>query len=131
MFANLMDREEKGKFLELVYKIANCDQNYADEEEELVNNYKIELGLTSIPETDSIENILKYFGDKGDQIKKIIFFELYGMIMADGLIADKEEKILMQIKENFTLDEVIYENLMNAAIDLQKAYDAVYTAVFD
>lgn len=131
MFANLMNREEKEKFLELVYKIANCDQNYAEEEEELINNYKIELGLTDILETDSMENIIKYFGNKEEQIKKIVFFEVYGIIMADDAIADKEDQTIIQIKENFGLEEVVYDRLISAVMGLQKAYDAVYTAIFD
>ncbi len=41
MFLQVMNNEEKEKFLELVYKIANIDGEYAQEEEELINNYKL------------------------------------------------------------------------------------------
>lgn len=131
MFANLMNQEEKEKFLELIYKIANYDQNYTDEEEELVNNYKIELGLNTVPETDTIKNLIIYFGNKEEQVKKIVFFELYGMIMADGAIVNKEGEILMQIKEKFALEKETFESLISVALELQKAYDDVYSTVFD
>ena len=42
MFANVMNQTEKEKFLELIYKIAQCDDEYSEEEEDLLNNYKIE-----------------------------------------------------------------------------------------
>lgn len=131
MFSNLMNNEEKEKFLELIYKTANYDGEYAAEEEELINNYKIELGLTTIPETSTMENLISYFAEKEDQLKKIIFFELYGMIKADGTVAEKEETILSQVKDKFALGNGTYEELVDAASRLQKAYDAVYAVLFD
>ena len=51
MFLQVMNMEEKMKFLEFVYKIANIDGEYAEEEIEIVNSYKNELGINEIPET--------------------------------------------------------------------------------
>ena len=48
MFIERLNENEKKDFLELIYKIANCDNNFADEEEELINSYKNELGLSLI-----------------------------------------------------------------------------------
>lgn len=131
MFANLFNSEEKENFLELVYKIATCDGEYAAEEEELVNNYKIELSINNIPETKSISELIEYFSHKETPLKKVVFFELYGMIMADSYIADNESKILDYLKEKFTLNEKEYLKMITAANELQRAYDLVYDAVFN
>ena len=117
--------------MEFAYKIVICDSEYADEEKELINNYKIELGLSEIPETSSIDELITYFSDKVATLKKIVFFEAYGLIIADGKVEKVEENILQQIKECFLLSSNEYDVLENAAIGLQKAYDIVYDAIFD
>jgi uncharacterized tellurite resistance protein B-like protein len=131
MFVNLMNIEEKKNFLELVYKIANCDGEFSPDEEELINSYKMELGINDIPDTKSIDELIASFSDKEIQIKKVVFFELYGMIMADGKVADAETAILDNLKNQLSLDEESYTKLVNAAEGLQKAYDAVYSTIFD
>ena len=40
MFLQVMNMEEKEKFLEFVYKIANVDGEYAEEEQEIIDSYK-------------------------------------------------------------------------------------------
>ena len=71
MFVNLFDQEEKEKFLELIYKMATCDGVYAEEEKELLNNYKIEFGIDQIPDTLSVHDLVQYFAEKTDDKKKI------------------------------------------------------------
>lgn len=131
MFVNLFNLEEKENFMELIYKIATCDGEYASEEEELVNNYKIELGLDYIPDTKSVDELIESFSGKDIRIKKILFFELYGMIMADGIIANKENDILENLKVKLSLDENIYSDIVRVANELQKIYDDVYAVIFD
>ena len=48
MFLNSMSTDEKDRFLELAYKLAQIDGEYAEEEEEIINSYKAELGITDI-----------------------------------------------------------------------------------
>lgn len=130
MFAKLLNQEEKEKFLELIFKIANCDNTFTEEEEELIDNYKLELGLNEIKNTASMSALIDYFGEKQDQIKKVVFFELYGMIMADGYIAAEEESIMRQLKSKFGLSEELHTQIISAVIQLQEAYDKVYEVLF-
>ena len=131
MFLNLMNTEEKENFLELIYKIATCDGEFAVEEEELVNNYKIELGIDTFTDTKSINELINYFSNKQLLLKKIVFFELYGMIVADGTIVDSEKSILVNLKDKFALGENANTQLINAVNELQKAYDTVYTSIWE
>lgn len=130
MFTNLFNNEEKEKFLELIFKIAHCDGDYAEEEEELINNYKIELNISDIKDTASIDELVIYFGRKSDKIKKIVLFELYGMMMADANIADEEKHILDLIKFEFKFKDEVYDSIIDAATELQNVYDKIYDVLF-
>lgn len=130
MFVNLFDQEEKEKFLELIYKMATCDGVYAEEEKELLNNYKIEFGIDQIPDTLSVHDLVQYFAEKTDDKKKIVLFELYGMVLADDEIGEQEKDLFEEIKKIFALNTEVYDKIEKAAVTLKEAYDAVYDAVF-
>ena len=130
MFVNLFDQDEKEKFLELIYKMATCDGVYAEEEKELLNNYKIEFGIDQIPDTLSVHDLVKYFAEKTDDKKKIVLFELYGMVLADDEIGTREKDMFEEIKKIFALNTEVYDKIEKAAVTLKEAYDAVYDAVF-
>ena len=130
MFANVMDQSEKEKFLELIHKIAQCDEEYSEEEEELLNNYKIELGIQDVKDTDTLEGLVEFFAGKTTELKKIVFFELYGMIMADGKIASKESELIEMIEKAFGLSEGQYTDIISVADELRNVYDRVYDILF-
>lgn len=130
MFANVMNQTEKEKFLELIYKIAQCDDEYSEEEEDLLNNYKIELGLQDVNDTDTLEGLVNFFAVKSQELKKIVFFELYGMIMADSKIEEKEAALIEMIEVAFGLPKSQYMDIISVADDLRKVYDRIYEILF-
>lgn len=130
MFVQVMEKEEREKFLELIYKIANIDGDYVAEEEELIDSYKAELELSDIKDTDTIEEIIDYFSSKSESIRKIVLFEVYGMINADGKIDISEEKIFNLSQEKFGISEQQTKAIINVAEELQKVYDKVYDVLF-
>lgn len=130
MFVQVMEKEEREKFLELIYKIANIDGDYVAEEEELIDSYKAELELSNIKDTDTIEEIIDYFSSKSESIRKIVLFEVYGMINADGKIDISEEKIFNLSQEKFGISEQQTKAIINVAEELQKVYDKVYDVLF-
>ena len=130
MFVHVMGKEEREKFLELIYKIANIDGDYVAEEEELIDSYKAELELSDIKDTDTIEEIIDYFSSKSESIRKIVLFEVYGMINADGKIDNSEEKLFNLSQEKFGISEQQTKAIINVAEELQKVYDKVYDVLF-
>lgn len=130
MFVQVMGKEEREKFLELIYKIANIDGDYVAEEEELIDSYKAELELSYIKDTDTIEEIIDYFSSKSESIRKIVLFEVYGMINADGKIDISEEKLFNLSQEKFGISEQQTKAIINVAEELQKVYDKVYDVLF-
>lgn len=131
MFLQVMNTEEKMKFLEFVYKIANIDGEYAEEEIEIVNSYKNELGINEIPETDDINGIIEYFSTKEEVLKRIIIFETIGLINADNKIELEETDLMNKMVKSFHLDSEVVEKIDMVAKRLQDVYDDVYTAIFD
>ena len=131
MFLQVMNNEEKQKFLELVYIIASIDGEFAEEEQEIVNSYKNELGLSEIPETSNIDGLVEYFSLKAVEMKKIVLFETIGLINADDKMKKEEADVLIKMTEAFGLDNSSMERIKSAAERLQAAYDEVYNALFD
>lgn len=131
MFLQVMNTEEKEKFLELVYKIANIDGEYAEEEQEIVNSYKNELGLSKVPETSDIDGLVRYFSAKATELKKIVLFETVGLINADEKIEKEEADLLDKMSGAFGLDKDVVDRIKSVAKKLQDVYDEVYSALFD
>lgn len=130
MFLQTMNTEEKERFLEFVYKVANIEGEFTEEEQEIINSYKNELGLSEIPETSNIEGLIGYFSTKADEMKKIVLFEIIGLINADDKIAKEEEDILSKVVASFDLDNEVVERIKSAAKKLQDVYDEVYEVLF-
>ena len=131
MFLQVMNTEEQEKFLELVYKIANIDGEYAEEEQEIVNSYKNELGLSKVPETSDIDGLVRYFSAKATELKKIVLFETVGLINADEKIEKEEADLLDKMSGAFGLDKDVVDRIKSVAKKLQDVYDEVYSALFD
>lgn len=131
MFLQVMNNEEKKKFLEFIYKIANIEGDYAAEEQEIIENYKVELGLSEILDTSDIEGLINYFSIKTDELKKIILFEIIGLINADEKIVKEEEELLNKVIVSFGLESETVEKINTAAKKLQAVYDEIYDVLFD
>lgn len=131
MFLQVMNNEEKEKFLEFIYKIANIEGEYAEEEQELINSYKNELGVFEIHDTSNIEKLIDYFSTKTVEMKKIILFEMIGLINADDKVVKEEEELLNKVIASFGLDNEITDRIKSVAKKLQDVYDEVYDTLFD
>jgi len=126
MFLNSMSTDEKERFLELAYKLAQIDRNYAEEEEEIINSYKAELGITDIGDTGSVDELIDFFATKDEPVKKIVLFELYGMICADSKIEESEKDVFEKIKTKFGISESLVKQIVEVADELQAVYDKIY-----
>lgn len=127
MFLGALTHEAKRKFMEFVYLIANIDGNYAEDEQEIINNYQVELNMPVLPEiTDSIDDLLAYFADQSQNVKKIVVFEIYGLILADDIISPMEQNILDTINNTFGIDVSILTTIKCLVKELQNVYDKIY-----
>lgn len=131
MFLHIVNQEEKEKFLELAYKVANVDGEYAEEEIEIINSFKNELGLDSIADTQDLDGLIDYFSKKSNELKKLIYFEVLGLVSSDDVTSDAETTLLNLMENKFGLDAETITKINVMVERLQKIYDEIYDEIFD
>ena len=130
MFADRLDAEARGKFLELVYKLASCDGRYGEEEKEIVDNYRNELSVQEISDTGSIYELADYFSEKENPVKKIVLFEVCGIILSDHNVGEKEQEAFDYMKKVLALDGQVTEEIISVANDLKIIRDRIADIIF-
>ena len=130
MFTDRLDAEARGKFLELVYKLASCDGGFGEEEQEIIDNYRNELSVHEIPDTASISELADYFGKKENLVKKIVLFEVCGIILSDHDVGEKEQEAFDYMKKALALDGPVTEEIISVANDLKIIRDRIADIVF-
>ena len=104
MFLNELNKEEAVAFINLVKEFANVDEIFAKEEKTLIADYIKELSLKEEEVKEltlaEIEIILK---NSTDRAKKIIYFELVGLALADGEYEHKEKVFLSDLAYSFNI----------------------------
>lgn len=131
MFLSILNEEDKLNFIEFIHLVANCDEDFADEEKEILNNYMIETGIDSIPNIGkSIDDILLYFSKRDDSIKKVVLFEVYGLILSDDKLSKEEKEILNKIDKLSGLNNEEVNKIKELVEELKKVYDNIYDILF-
>lgn len=115
MFLNNLTQEKKELFLSLAYNISCIDDNYADEEKMVLEQYCVEMDIRIdkiqlIEDFDKILNRINILCNF--QEKKIYVFESVGLILADGVIHDKEMEAITNMVRLFEINDNYFEDCM-------------------
>lgn len=115
MFLNNLTQEKKELFLSLAYNISCIDDNYADEEKMVLEQYCVEMDIRMdkiqlIEDFDKILNRINILCNF--QEKKIFVFESVGLILADGVIHDKEMEAITNMVRLFEINDNYFEDCM-------------------
>lgn len=115
MFLNNLTQEKKELFLSLAYNISCIDNNYADEEKMVLEQYCVEMDIRIdkiqlIEDFDKILNRINILCNF--QEKKIFVFESVGLILADGVIHDKEMEAITNMVRLFEINDNYFEDCM-------------------
>lgn len=129
MFLSSLDDESKRNFLELAYKLAVSDNEFSESENDILNSFESEMGVKEIPDTSTVDDLIDYFSRKDLTVQRIVWLELYGMIMADDKITNEEREIRNKIEEQFTLQKEDFDKISKAADDLKNVYAEIYHAI--
>jgi len=103
MFLNKLNEKEKKAMLDLAYLVANSDRKYAKEEKQMIADYKYEMQLKADPADRELAAILADFKKSTESIKKIVVFEIAGLVNADNSVEDTEKTVLAKIVDSFGL----------------------------
>jgi len=113
MFLNKLTKAEGEKFLEICYIIANTDGEFHESEQSLLTSYAEEMKLYNykIQEKNNIDELILFFSDKTEEVKKIVFFELLGMALIDGKYLNREIALINRIQDELNIDEILSEKI--------------------
>lgn len=127
MFLNELSNEEKENFIFLAVEAANANGELADEEYLMLQEYCREMGIVylNVDETHKLDNIISVFSISSKRIKKIVVFELLGLLAADGAFDEKERTFLTKFSNGIG----ITSNEVNVLQKLLKEYLSMSTKI--
>ena len=107
MFLNSLSHQDKEYFLELAHYIMGIDGIFHEEEQNIFNSYKYECQMVDyeVPKQNNVQQIIEYFKQSSDQIKRILIIELFGIALVDGKFCESEQKFFHELAEHFGIDE--------------------------
>lgn len=68
----------------------------------------------------TFEKAVLHFKDKGSDVKRYVYYEIYELIIADYIIFDEETERLEEIKKVFSLSEIEYKLLEEEAMKVKQ-----------
>ena len=120
MLLNLLNENEKHTFISLAIKAAESNGVVENEEVELISDYCREMILDNINineySTMTLENIAEKISSSQKSHKKIILFEIMGLLCVDKVFDEEEKKFIYDFATKIGLekDEM---NKINSLLD--------------
>ena len=98
MFLHLLKDNEKEAFIDLCRLAAACNGSVSEEEEITIEQYCAEMGISfPMSHAQTLEGVLSCFTDSDIRSRKIVVFEIIGLIFADGDFDEKESQFIEKI----------------------------------
>lgn len=125
MFLYELNQTEKENFISLAVDAANANGELADEEYLMLQEYCREM-LIPYFEADrakSVSEIIPEFARSTARVKKIVIFELIGLLVADGEFDNKEKNFLKEFSNGIGVNDKEVDkltDLFNEYMDLSK-----------
>ena len=124
MFLMKLRPEEKFAFLRLAHYIARIDDHFGDNEQEIITEYCIEMGIDDMifeAAHFDLQETLKRFSSRESQ--KILIMELMILIHADDKYEEKEHLLVNEIAEHYGFDPISMQHYSQWG----KAVSALYS----
>ncbi|WP_010294540.1 hypothetical protein [Clostridium senegalense] len=111
MFLMELQLKERKSFLDLAQYTMKVDRYVTASESWMLKKFSEECGFFDnayIPRKRQLDDISKDFENSRKKIKNIVIFELYRMILADGVFHEKQRELVDHLAKqwDFTEDEI-------------------------
>ena len=121
MFLNLLTEEEKHEYLNLAAIAAHTNGSLEEDEKELINAYQREMGISDpVLDTDwsvySEEPIFRFFSASEKSHKKIVLFEIMGLLMSDSSFDEAEKNFVFRLSEAIGLSAAEVDSISQLAL---------------
>lgn len=132
MYLAELPENEKKYFWKLANLMVGVDGNITETEVAMLEEYQKELNLREFePVSVNMDEIISGLQLCEKKNRKIIFFELLGLVYADKDYSDDEKRVMRRLKESFGISDEeerimnrAVESIMNAYLDLGKMFGA-------
>jgi len=126
MFLKDLNEEEKRNFLKLAVFIAKSDEDFAEDEKNMIEEYKYEMNLDYDPEADDplidLNSLIENFNNSDEQTIKKIFIELNGLALVDANFDKSEKEIFYQFMKKHNLSEEYLKLVQDWLVKLNALY---------
>ena len=121
MFLNHLSDTNKEHFVELAYKLAYSNNDYPEAQRKLLTRYKEKCGLSFIPNTATKEELMACFGKQEEVVKRIVYYEIYMLLLSDDQIDADEKKVLGEMQSAFNLSKEEAEKIQEQGMLVKQA----------
>jgi hypothetical protein len=131
MFVNLLDNEQKLYFGTLVTMAMHIDNEVAEEELEVIDGYKRELGLEELEMVShDIDQVINYFKEASETVKNAVYLEVVTVVLADKVLKNEENELLDKLASAFGYDEAKKNQFIDTVKRLQHVYEEIFELVY-
>lgn len=117
MLLNLLGKEEKFYFIDLLGKVISLDGQTNEKESQIIDKLKYEMGddVSRYRKSSlSLEKLLDYFKEKPKVTKNLIFLNLLSASLADEFYSVEEHFLLEQIQNSLDISRKKRNELVKA-----------------
>lgn len=131
MYLNKLNENQKGLFLQLVYAAAMANGEYVEQEKAIIETYCREMDTEFDPKdaTNDVDAVISVLSSiSTDEEKRIIVFEVMGLILADYTYDDAEKGFMGKLSAAFGVDKAYIdkcEMLIDEYLKLQSDINAL------
>lgn len=131
MFLDMLNKDEKEWFLDLAIKAAEANGDVAQEETQMLRTFAAELNIPARTKTDrELNDILKDFSDNSSKkSKKIVLFEIIGILFADSEFDDEEKKYLDKVTTALDLDDSVKNDMITEINEYSALFNRICATV--
>lgn len=127
MFLQELNEREQKDFLELATYAMKVDGDLHVNEINIINTFRLEMSKEDYVVTDkNVNEILKGFRMSTKKVKKIILMELFGVILADGVYEEFEQKLIEEIMKVWELKKRDISRIQNWVVDFNELVNEGY-----
>ena len=124
MFLNELSKREAILFINLVKSLATVDEVFSEKEKQLVADYLDELSLNASDlEEISFQQGLDELKSSTTKNKNIIYFELIGLALVDGVYSEEELKLLKKVSATLKISSEKETAFLNFFKEVKDLYD--------
>lgn len=127
MFLRELKDEQKGLFLDLCLSLSLSDNEFSNEEKDMVKQLCAEMMIKERYEvlSDMKPALEKLTPISTKREKRIMLIELAGIVLADGKYAEEEKALLNEIGEKFSVSSAEIDEMMNIVLELYGVYKKI------